>query len=77
MLYPYQTTHTIQLNGSHWKLFNRELQLFRKGQETIMWKKRFEILQNMENRKFSNGTLQVQDVITRNTTNKLDADIKS
>ena len=53
MFYPYQTADDIQWSGSYWKLLNRRLQLFKKGQETIMRKKEFEILQNIENRKNS------------------------
>jgi hypothetical protein len=47
MFYPYQTVNGIQLSCRHWKLFNREPQLFKNDQETIMRKKGFKILQNI------------------------------
>ena len=76
MFYPFRKLEDLQLNGSYWNLFFRELQLFKKNERTTMWKKGFDILQNIENRRVLQcHTLKRQDHITRNTINKLDTDI--
>ncbi len=49
MFYPFRTLVGIQIYGSNWKLFFRELQLFKNNENTTMWKKGFEILQKIEN----------------------------
>jgi hypothetical protein len=37
------------MDGSYWKLFYRELCLFKRNKMTTIWKKGFETLQNIEN----------------------------
>ena len=51
MFYPFRTVDDIKLQGSHWKLFQRELESYNNGENTVMWKEGFEILQNIEDRK--------------------------
>jgi hypothetical protein len=52
--------------------------VIQKGQHTFMWNRGFEILQNIQNRKgLQGGTPKMEDIITRNTVNKLGTDSKS
>ena len=48
MFYPHQKLADIMLDESHWKLFFRELELYRSDQPTVFWKKGFQILQNIQ-----------------------------
>jgi hypothetical protein len=40
----------LKYNGSYWKLFHNELERHNNKEETVFWKKRFEILQNTQDR---------------------------
>ena len=49
MFNPLPKLDDIMMDGSYWKLFYRELCLFKRNETTIIPKKIFEILQNIEN----------------------------
>jgi hypothetical protein len=73
MFYPLRKLEDIQIDGSYWNLFQRELFLFKRNEKTKMWKKGFEILQNIENRHLlQSDTPKQLDYITKYTINKLD-----
>ena len=75
MFYPLRKLEDIQINGSYWNLFQKELFLFKRDENTTMWKKGFEILQNIENRHLlQRDTPKQLDCITKYTVNKLDTD---
>jgi hypothetical protein len=66
------------IDSSYWKLFFRELQLFKKNEKTNMWKKGFKILKNNENWQLLQCNTQMRtDYITKHTINKFDFEIKS
>lgn len=72
MFYPFRTVEDIKLQGSHWKLFQRELESYNNGENTVMWKEGFEILQNIEDRKMMQQNVEKRkDEITRSTKNRL------
>ena len=67
MFYPLRKLEDIQINGSYWNLFERELFLFKRNENTTMWKKGFEILQNIENRRLLNAILQNNMITSLNS----------
>ena len=72
MFYPFRTIEDIQLDGSHWKLFQRELDLYQNGRNTTMWAKGFEILHNIEDRKAMQQDVEKRkDEVTRESKNRL------
>ena len=78
MFCPFRKLEDIQLDGSYWKLFHRELQMFKNHKVTTMWLKGFEILQNIEHRRaMQHDTPKRPDIVTKNTYNKLDTEGKS
>jgi hypothetical protein len=50
MFYPFRQLDDLKFNGSYWKMFNNELQKHINKQDTVFWKKGFEILQNIQDR---------------------------
>ncbi len=40
----------LKYDGSYWKLFRNELERHNNKEETVFWKKGFEILQNIQDR---------------------------
>ena len=77
MFYPLWKLEDIQIDGSYWNLFQRELFVFKWNEKTTMWKKGFEILQNIENRHLlQRDTPKQLDYITKYTVNKLNTDGK-
>ena len=48
--YPYRHANDLLYNGSHWKLFMRELVKKRRGMKTKFWDEGFTILQNVNDR---------------------------
>jgi hypothetical protein len=40
----------LKYDGSYWKLFHNELERHNNKDETVFWKKGFEILQNIQDR---------------------------
>jgi hypothetical protein len=65
----------IQFQGSYWKLFFSELTKFKRNENTTMWLKGFEILQNIDHRQAMQSDIPKHtDYITKNTFNKLDTE---
>jgi hypothetical protein len=50
MFYPCRQLDDLKDNGSYWRLFQNELQKHIKKEDTVFWKKGFEILQNIQDR---------------------------
>ncbi len=50
MFYPFQQMDDLKYNESYWKLFHNELVRHNNNKETVFWKKRFKILQNIQDR---------------------------
>ena len=68
MFYPHRKLADIMLDESHWKLFFRELELYRSDQPTVFWKKGFQILQNIQDRDTMEKKLKrVKDPIAQET----------
>ena len=53
MIYLFRKLEDIQLDGSYWKLFHRELQMIKHHKVTTMWLKVFEILQHIVDHRHS------------------------
>ena len=66
------------MDGSYWKIFYRELCLFKRNKTTTIWKKGFETLQNIENcHLLQHDAPKRLDYVTKYTINKLDTNGKS
>ena len=50
MFYPFQQLNDLKYDGSYWRLFHNELKKHINKEETVFWKKGFEILQNIQDR---------------------------
>ncbi len=50
MFYPFRCLADLRIEGSYWKFFYQQLQNHLKHKKTIFWHKRFNILQNINNR---------------------------
>ena len=50
MFHPFRRLIDLQNDGSYWRLFHNELQKHIKKEDTVFWKKGFEILQNIQDR---------------------------
>ncbi len=50
MFYPFQQLTDLTCKKRYWKKFHSELTKHNKNEETIFWKKGFEILQNIQDR---------------------------
>ncbi len=50
MFYPFQQLTDLTCKKSYWKKFHSELTKHNENEETIFWKKGFEILQNIQDR---------------------------
>jgi hypothetical protein len=50
MFYPFRKLSDLTSDKSYWKKFHQELTNHNKNEETIFWKKGFEILQNIQDR---------------------------
>jgi hypothetical protein len=73
---PFRKLADLQIDGSYWNLFFRELQLFKKNKNPF-GKKGFIILQNVENRHALQYDIpKWTEYITKHTINKLDTDSK-
>ncbi len=53
MFYPFQQLNDLKYNGSYWRLFHNGLEKHINKEETVFWKKGFEILQNIQDRSTS------------------------
>jgi hypothetical protein len=50
MFYPFQQLNDLKCDGSYWKIFHNELEKYINKEDTVFWKKGFEILQNIQDR---------------------------
>jgi hypothetical protein len=50
MFYPFQQLNDLKYNGSYWRLFHYKLKKHINKEDTVFWKKGFEILQNIQDR---------------------------
>ena len=50
MFYPFRQLNDLKYNGSYWRLFHNELKKHINKENTVFWKKGFEILQNIQDR---------------------------
>ena len=50
MFYPFRQLNDLKCNGSYWTLFHNELKKHTNKENTVFWKKGFEILQNIQDR---------------------------
>jgi hypothetical protein len=52
MFYPFRTLKELKSDGSYWKLFQRELNLYQNGEtaKLTFWERGFTILQNIQDR---------------------------
>ena len=72
MFYPFRDKTDLMINNSHWILFEQELNKYNNGEPTVFWKKGFEILQNIEDRKNLQHNIEKrEDKVTRETRNRL------
>ena len=70
MFYPFRQLKDLEVDGSYWRQFHKQLQCHLKQKHTKFWENGFEILQNIEDR----ATLQkhvtrARDPITMVTIN--------
>jgi hypothetical protein len=50
MFYPFRQLNDLKCDGSYWKMFHNELEKHINKDDTVFWKKGFEILQNIQHR---------------------------
>jgi hypothetical protein len=50
MFYPFRQWNDLKYDGSYWRLFRNELEKHINKEDTVFWKKGFEILQNILDR---------------------------
>ncbi len=50
MFYPFRQSNDLKYNGSYWRLFHNELEKHINKEDTVFWKKGFQILQNIQDR---------------------------
>ena len=50
MFYPFQQLNDLKYDGSYWRLFCNKLKKHIYKEDTVFWKKGFEILQNIQDR---------------------------
>ncbi len=50
MFYPFWQLNDIKYDGSYWRLFRNELKKHINKEDTVFWKKGFEIIQNIQDR---------------------------
>jgi hypothetical protein len=50
MFYPFRQLNDLKCDGSYWKMFHNELKKHINKEDTVFWKKGFEILQNIQDR---------------------------
>jgi hypothetical protein len=50
MFYPFRSLADLTIEGSYWKKISQELPKLLEHKDTIFWHKRFDILQNINDR---------------------------
>jgi hypothetical protein len=48
--YLFQQLNDLKYDGSYWKMFHHDLEKHINNEDTVFWKKGFEILQNIHDR---------------------------
>jgi hypothetical protein len=71
MFYPFRQLNDLKYDGSYWKLFHNELVRHNNNEETVFWKKGFEILQNIQDRStLEKQVKRARDPISMTTKNE-------
>ncbi len=71
MFYPFRQLNDLKFDESYWKLFHKELEKHINKEDTVFWKKGFEILQNIEDRStLEKHAKRARDPISIATKNK-------
>ena len=71
MFYPFRQLNDLKYNGSYWRLFHNELKKHINKENTVFWKKGFEILQNIQDRsKLEKHVKRARDPISITTKNE-------
>jgi hypothetical protein len=71
MFYPFRQLNDLKYDGSYWKLFHNELVRYKNNEETVFWKKGFEILQNIKDRStLEKHVKRAKDSISMTTKNE-------
>ncbi len=71
MFYPFQQLNDLKCDGSYWKMLRNELEKHINKEDTVFWKKGFEILQNIQNRStLEKYTKRARDPILITTKNE-------
>ena len=50
MFYPFRQLNDLKYDRSYWRVFHNELEKHINKEDTVFWKKGFEILQNIQDR---------------------------
>jgi hypothetical protein len=71
MFYPFRQLNDLKCDGSYWKMFHKELEKHINKEDTVFWKKGFEILQNIQDRStLEKHVKHTRDPISITTKNK-------
>ena len=71
MFYPFRQLNDLKCDGSYWKIFHNELEKHINKEDTVFWKKGFEILQNIQDRStLEKHVKHARDPISITTKNK-------
>jgi hypothetical protein len=71
MFYQFRQLNDLKYNGSYWKMFHNELEKHINKEDTVFWKKGFEILQNIQDRStLEKHVKHARDPISITTKNK-------
>jgi hypothetical protein len=78
MFYPFRQLNDLKCDGSYWKMFHNELEKHINKEDTVFWKKGFEILQNIQDRStLEKNVKRARDPISITTKNKKPNEINS
>jgi hypothetical protein len=70
MFYPFQQLNDLKCDGIYWKMFHNELEKHINKEDTVFWKKGFEILQNIHRSPLEKHVKHARDPISITTKNK-------
>ncbi len=71
MFYPFRQLNDLKCDGSYWKMFHNELEKHINKKDKVFWKKKFEILQNIQDRTILEKYVKcARDPISITTKNK-------
>ncbi len=66
--YPFRQLNDLKTDGSYWKLFRKELKKHINNEDTVFWKKGFEILQNILHYHIIDGSHPAASLVSGNLT---------